>query len=115
MQFLVTGGLGVNGAWVLRTLLDRGHEVAVFENRPDTSLIEDIADRVEVLVGDLSHVDEVSSAVSKAQPSCVIHLAAFVDCERSPRAASTATAAGRSRGAATTQGSACGASMRFTR
>jgi UDP-glucose 4-epimerase len=87
MRFLVTGGLGVNGAWVLRALLGKGHEVSVFENRSDTSLIEDIADRVEVFVGDLRNVDDVSTAVSKLQPKCIIHLAAFVDCERSPQAA----------------------------
>lgn len=87
MRLLVTGGLGVNGAWLLRRLLDKGHDVAVFENRPDTSLIEDIEDRVEIFVGDLRHADEVTTAVSKVQPSCVIHLAAFVDCERFPQAA----------------------------
>ena len=87
MRFLVTGGLGVNGAWVLRALLEKGHEVAIFENRPDTSLIEDVADRVEVAVGDLRDADVLSSAVSKLQPDRVIHLAAFVDCERSPQEA----------------------------
>ncbi|TDD27908.1 NAD(P)-dependent oxidoreductase [Kribbella turkmenica] len=87
MRFLVTGGLGVNGAWVLRALLEKGHEVSAFENRSDTSLIEDIADRVEVFVGDLRNADEVSSAVAKLRPEGIVHLAAFVDCERVPQGA----------------------------
>jgi UDP-glucose 4-epimerase len=87
MRFLVTGGLGVNGAWVLRTLLEQGHEASVFENRPDTSLIADIADKVELFVGDLRNADDVSNVVSSFQPDGIIHLAAFVDCERFPHTA----------------------------
>src|SRR5262249_7553902 len=84
---LVTGGLGVNGAWVVRALLDRGHEVAVVENRDDTSLIEDVADRVEVVVCDIRDAENLTAAVSRLRPECVIHLAAFVDCERDPHPA----------------------------
>jgi UDP-glucose 4-epimerase len=87
VRVLVTGGLGVNGAWVLRSLLEKGHEVAVFENRPDTSLIEDVADRVEVAVGDLRDAEQLNAAVSRLTPECIIHLAAFVDCERIPQTA----------------------------
>jgi len=87
MRFLVTGGLGVNGAWVVRELVGRGHEVAVFETRDDTSLIEDVADRVEVVLGDIRDADSVTAALARVRPDCVIHLAAFVDCERDPHTA----------------------------
>ncbi|GAA3794000.1 NAD-dependent epimerase/dehydratase family protein [Amycolatopsis tucumanensis] len=87
MRFLVTGGLGVNGAWVVRELLGRGHEVAVFESRDDTSLIEDVADRVELVVGDIRDADGFTDAALRLRPDCVIHLAAFVDCERDPHTA----------------------------
>ncbi|MFJ8816736.1 NAD-dependent epimerase/dehydratase family protein [Amycolatopsis thermoflava] len=87
MRFLVTGGLGVNGAWVVRELLSRGHEVAVFESRDDTSLIEDVADRVELVVGDIRDAEGFTGAALRLRPDCVIHLAAFVDCERDPHTA----------------------------
>jgi UDP-glucose 4-epimerase len=87
MRVLVTGGLGVNGAWVVRELLDRGHEVAVVENRDDTSLVEDVAARVEVVVCDIRDAEKLTAAVSRLRPECVIHLAAFVDCERDPHTA----------------------------
>ncbi|ROS44641.1 NAD-dependent epimerase/dehydratase family protein [Amycolatopsis thermoflava] len=87
MRFLVTGGLGVNGAWVVRELLGRGHEVAVFESRDDTSLIEDVADRVELVVGDIRDAEGFTGAALRLRPDCVIHLAAFVDCERDPHTA----------------------------
>ena len=53
MRVLVTGGLGVNGSWVTRRLLERGHEPVVFDFRPDTALIEDIAGEIELVEGDV--------------------------------------------------------------
>ncbi|AHK35815.1 NAD-dependent epimerase/dehydratase family protein [Rhodococcus opacus] len=87
MRVMVTGGLGVNGAWVVREFLGRGHQVAVFENRDDTSLIEDVAAQVEVVVGDISDAQQLTDAVSGLRPDCIIHLAAFVHCERDPQTA----------------------------
>lgn len=84
MRFLLTGGLGVNGSQLVRDLIAGGHEVAVYENRPDTSLIEDVASEVEVVVGDICDLEQVEAAASRIRPDCIIHLAAFVDCETHP-------------------------------
>ncbi|WP_344865777.1 NAD(P)-dependent oxidoreductase [Amycolatopsis ultiminotia] len=84
---MVTGGLGVNGAWVVRDFLGRGHAVSVFENRADTSLIEDVAAQVEVVVGDVCDGPQLTGAVARLRPDCIIHLAAAVDCERNPQKA----------------------------
>ena len=43
MRILVTGGLGVNGAWVARRLVDEGHHVTVAD------LARGVADYVESL------------------------------------------------------------------
>lgn len=85
MRVLVTGGLGVNGAWVVRELLGRGHEVVVFENREDLSLVGDVAERIELVVGDIRDGAALTAAMSGA--ACVVHLAAFVDCDRDPHTA----------------------------
>lgn len=87
MRVMITGGLGVNGAWLVRELLGRGHEVAVLENRDDTSLIEDVAERVEVVIGDITDADGTNAAVAGFGPDAVVHLAAMVDCDRFPQAA----------------------------
>lgn len=97
MRLLVTGGLGVNGAWVVRSLLAQGHEVAVLENRPDTSLIDDVTDRVELFVGDLCRDEDVHRALSAYRPEVIVHLAAFVDCERFPADAITVNVGGTAR------------------
>ncbi|WP_230425042.1 NAD-dependent epimerase/dehydratase family protein [Prauserella cavernicola] len=84
---MVTGGFGVNGAWVVRELLGRGHEVSVFESRDDTSLVEDVAGEVELVVGDIREAGQLAGAVSRLRPECIVHLAAVVECERDPYAA----------------------------
>jgi UDP-glucose 4-epimerase len=87
MRVMVTGGLGVNGAWVVREFLGRGHEVSVLEKRDDTSLIEDVASRVEVVVGDICDAEQLTASVLRLRPDSVVHLAALVDCERLPQTA----------------------------
>ncbi|GAA1734251.1 NAD-dependent epimerase/dehydratase family protein [Aeromicrobium alkaliterrae] len=87
MRVMVTGGLGVNGAWLARDLIGGGHEVSVIETRDDTSLLPDVADQVEVVLGDITDTDGLSTAVQKLAPDVIVHLAAFVDCERSPQVA----------------------------
>ncbi|TYQ09740.1 UNVERIFIED_ORG: UDP-glucose 4-epimerase [Gordonia westfalica J30] len=84
MKIMVTGGLGVNGAWVVRTLLERGHDVVAFDSRADTSLISDIAEQVEIVVGDICDAERLAADVSRIRPDRIVHLAAFVDCERFP-------------------------------
>ncbi|WP_375002146.1 NAD-dependent epimerase/dehydratase family protein [Aeromicrobium sp. CTD01-1L150] len=87
MRVMVTGGLGVNGAWLARELIERGHEVSVVETRYDTTLIPDIADQVEVVVGDISDADGLTASVRTLRPEVIVHLAAMVDCERYPHLA----------------------------
>lgn len=87
MRVMVTGGLGVSGAWVLRDLVQRGHDVLVFENRNDATLIADIASSVQVVVGDVRDVEALTAAASGFGAERMIHLAAFVDCERDPHTA----------------------------
>jgi UDP-glucose 4-epimerase len=97
MRVMVTGGLGVNGSWVVRELLGGGHEVAVFENRDDLSLVEDVADRIELVVGDIRDAEQVTGAVSTLRPECIVHLAAFVHCERDPHTAIAVNVGGTAR------------------
>ena len=63
MNILVTGGLGVNGAWVTRQLLEQGHRPVVFENRLDTMFVADIADKIEVVIGDILDLPAVIRTV----------------------------------------------------
>lgn len=78
MNILVTGGLGVNGAWVTRQLLEQGHRPVVFENRLDTTLVADIADKIEVVIGDILDLPAVMRAVKEHKIQRICHLAALM-------------------------------------
>lgn len=78
MRILVTGGLGVNGSWVTRNLVARGHGVVVFEQRLDTTLIGDVADAVELVEGDVRDLEALVGVLRDRRIDRVVHMAAIV-------------------------------------
>ena len=78
MKVLVTGGLGVNGAWVTRKLIGRGHAPVVFENRPDFSLVEDLRDGFELVRGDINDLTCLVRTFREHEVRRVIHMAALM-------------------------------------
>ena len=79
MKVMVTGGLGVNGSWVTRRLVERGLHPVVIDSRADTALIGDdcagAITMVEGSIGDEALIDRVLRAHGVER---VIHLAALV-------------------------------------
>lgn len=78
MNVLVTGGLGVNGSWVTKKLVERGHTPIVFENRADTSLLGDAAEEVEIVRGDVTDRAALEEAMRKHDVQRVVHMAALI-------------------------------------
>ncbi len=74
-KVLVTGGTGFIGSNLVRGLLKKGHDVRVFDNNYRGRLhnIEDIADKVEFVEGDIRRFEDVLSAVQGCDT--VYHLA----------------------------------------
>ncbi len=79
MRILVTGGIGVNGAVVVRKLIDRRLTPVAVDRRPDFSLVPDIKDRFEFAILDITDLASVSNFLSTQRIDCIIHLAAFID------------------------------------
>ena len=75
---LVTGGLGVIGAWVTRQLLEEGHRPVVFDNRYDTLLVSDIVDRLDIVVGDIQDLPHLIQTINNYGVERIIHLAAIM-------------------------------------
>lgn len=75
MRILVTGGLGVNGVWVMRELVDRGDEPIALEVRRDFSLAPDLEGRVEVVAGDVTDLRGLVSTLKDRGVDCIAHLA----------------------------------------
>ncbi|MHB1868524.1 MAG: NAD-dependent epimerase/dehydratase family protein [Nitrososphaerales archaeon] len=81
MRVLVTGGLGVNGSWVLRTLLENGHEAVCFDYSTDSKLVQDISDKLCIVKGDISDIEGIKTALRENQIDSIIHMAALVSPE----------------------------------
>lgn len=97
MTTLITGGTGFIGSTVARLLLARGEERPVlFDRNPSVQRLDDIADRVEVVQGDLGNFSHVLEAVRKARPQVIYHLGGMLSfpSEADPQAAIQANAMG---------------------
>jgi len=57
MAYMVTGGTGFVGSWVVKSLLDRGHDVVCFELAPNPRTLQVVlgvdASRVRIVTGDV--------------------------------------------------------------
>lgn len=81
-RYLVTGAYGAVGAWTLRSLLDRGHEVVAFdvgERAPRLAITLEPAhaDRLVRVQGDITNLPAVERVLDEHAVTHVIHLAAL--------------------------------------
>ena len=91
MRVLVTGGAGLIGSSMIRTHVDRGHEVLALDNftygyaaRPSAGIRDDISVRLDCLL-DGARVERCSTLeksrmrqlFTEFRPDCVVHLAAI--------------------------------------
>jgi len=77
MKVLVTGGAGYIGSFMVKRLLDDGHEIIVADNleRGHESSLDS---RATFIKGDLREHEFVSSLFSEHQYDCVMHFAAYI-------------------------------------
>jgi UDP-glucose 4-epimerase len=75
MTVLVTGGTGFIGSYTLRALVDKGEKPTAYDLVPDPSLIGDIADKVEVVRGDILDLPNLLRTIKERDVERIIHLA----------------------------------------
>ncbi len=78
--YFVTGALGCIGAWVVKTLVDRGDVPVVFDLSDDQRRLRQVMDedalaRVRFLRGDITDAGAVADAIRESEARRVIHLA----------------------------------------
>ena len=76
MKVLITGGLGVNGAVTARLMVQDGLRPVLMDNRMDLTLMGDIKDQVDVVIGDICNQAVLEKAVDDYQVTHIAHLAA---------------------------------------
>ena len=99
MATLITGGTGFIGAEVVRILLDHGEtDLVVFDLNPSARRLDEVAERVTVVRGDLGNFSHVLDVVRQAQPATIYHLGGMLSApsEADPTAALRANVLGTS-------------------
>ena len=89
MKPLITGGLGVNGAVTARLMVKDGLRPLLMDNRMDLTLMGDIKDQVDIVIGDICDKDALERAVDQHGVTHIAHLAALMPepAEADPRLA----------------------------
>jgi UDP-glucose 4-epimerase len=95
LKVLVTGGLGVNGAVLVRTLLAAGHQPVVVDRGADLSLLADVAAEFALHDIDVLDLDRLVSLLADERVEAIAHLAALIAAaEQDPYAGFTVNAHG---------------------
>jgi UDP-glucose 4-epimerase len=88
---LVTGGTGFIGSYVVKDLIEQGHDAVAYDISTDTEILEQlgIAEETEVRRGDLADPTDFVRAVKETGSTRIIHLAALLTttARDNPRAA----------------------------
>lgn len=79
--YLITGGTGLIGNYVVRELVDRGFtedEIIVFDLYPNEQVLDELMDDITLIRGDVTDKIQLMETFVQYQPDRVIHLAAYV-------------------------------------
>jgi len=75
MRVAVLGGSGFIGPRVMRRLVDHGHEVHCMDIAPDAPALDPLRDRIQIIRGDITLMDDVVEALTLSKPDRVLNLA----------------------------------------
>jgi len=87
MHYLVTGGTGFVGAYVVRDLARQGHEVVVFDLAVNREYLQDVLcaeelRRVQLVSGDVTDLPALLRTMQDTAPKRLVHLAATLVLQR---------------------------------
>lgn len=79
MATLVLGGTGFIGSTIVHKLVDLGERVVCLDIAPGASTPRSLGDKVEILSGDITKIDEILNVMKSHRVTRVVHLAAILN------------------------------------
>jgi len=86
-KVVVTGGSGLLGSMIVRMLIKEENVTPiVMDINPDTTRLDDIKDKIEYVLGDISDAGHLNATFAQFNPRKIIHLAVLPGdlCEKNP-------------------------------
>jgi len=79
----VTGGTGFVGRYLIKSLIEKNHNVTIFDNLSNSSEmnIKSLLDKVKFVKGDITNYDDISNSIIGSE--VVIHLASKINVQES--------------------------------
>lgn len=81
MSILVIGGTGFIGSKIVRKLVQNNKEVVCFDAYPNLKAVEDIIDKVKLIKGDITFIEEIIAAIKEYKVSKIVNLAYIMGAE----------------------------------
>jgi len=93
---LVTGGSGFIGSTLAKMLFDQNRNVATFDIKPGSPVLEACREKLTHFQGNLGNMGEVLTAIQASQPNTIFHLGGMLSTpsEQNPQAAFQANVVG---------------------
>ena len=79
MATLVLGGTGFIGSTIVHKLVGLGERVVCLDIAPGASTPRSLGDKVEILSGDITKIDEILNVMKSHRVTRVVHLAAILN------------------------------------
>lgn len=86
MVTLVTGGTGLLGSQIVRSLAENGEKPVAYDISPKPSLLSDISEKVKIVAGDATQLPDLVGTIRREGVDTLVHTAALltVACEANP-------------------------------
>ncbi len=82
MAYLVTGGTGFIGSWVVKSILEQNKQVVCFELEPNIERLKNLLgndfNKVKVIQGDILHFHKILDVIKENNITHIAHIAAAV-------------------------------------